>query len=95
MTETLWLIVTFCRNVEEARDEIENADESNLLLWDTKKNLESINAALDKMAPDAAQLFKERILSGAAFKGVCYGDELDLSAEEKAACDSFIENYRP
>ena len=91
MTNSLWLVSTFYRETEAVKDELDNADDA--LIRDTKENLSRLNDALDRMQPKEAELFKERILSGEAFKGVCYGDALDLTEAEQKAVDSFAENY--
>ena len=91
MTNTLWLVSTFYRETETVKDELKTADDD--LIQETKQSLSRIYNALERMQPNEAELFKERILSGEAFKGVCYGDALKLTEAEQAACDSFAENY--
>lgn len=95
MTNSLWLVTTFYKNAEEVRDELESADHSDQFLQDTRESLSHIYNALDRMTPEEAEIFKERILSGEAFKKVYYGDALQLNAEEQAACEAFAANYFP
>lgn len=96
MTNSLWLVTTFYKTTAEVKEELEaqEADDDELLR-DTKENLSHIYGALERMNPKDAEIFKERILSGEAFKGVCYGDALQLTDEEQAACEAFGAYYYP
>ena len=93
MTKGLWLIVSLYKESEDIWDEIETEAKTDDVIKDTRDAVERIKAALGDMNEKHAEFFKDRILSGEAFKDVKYGEALDLTDEELAACDSFLMNF--
>ena len=93
MTRALWLIKTLYQETRDIEAELAEADEEDRIIHDTKSVLSKIEEALAEIEPAEAELFRARILTGEAFKGVCYGDALTLTEEEEKACNSFGEVF--
>ena len=91
MTRTLWTLIEIIREEETDAAKADNDDE---IVKEVRYIVSQIEAALAKMDKKEADTFKERILSGEVFKGIYYGEVLNLTDDEEKACNSFLNNFQ-